>query len=81
MLVLTEVEALEFDNAISEAMFHYSYNPNGSDYVCGFCSMRPDSQTAPIQHSSGCAGKKMLDVLRGRIDAKCTPAECDGCKE
>lgn len=60
--------AEELNNDLPELMCHYSYNPNGSNYVCNFCGERPITNYAPIIHDDICIGIKLQNILSEQLE-------------
>jgi hypothetical protein len=50
---------------IRALMYYYSYNSQGSDYICVFCQNRGRGNDDQIEHEDDCEGEKFLKILEG----------------
>lgn len=62
-VVLKGISESELDVEVRAAMSLYAYNPDGSDYVCAFCFVRPRFNADPIYHREDCFGAILLRAL------------------
>lgn len=62
-VVLPGVDAHAMASKLRELMWYYSYNKQGSDYVCCFCGNRGHGNGDTIDHEADCDGRKFLKLL------------------
>ena len=57
---LPEDLASELYDSIQGLMYHYNYNPQGSDYCCEFCWQYLKPNVPGIKHLPDCAGLRFI---------------------
>ena len=62
-ITLKDIGEVEFSEEIERFMYKWDPDDSYADYMCGFCSARPETNGATLYHKTDCFGQRLLNSL------------------